>query len=171
MHTIRRAAPTDSVIIASIGMRAVEASHRASSSAEDMAAYLSRHYTEEAIKMDIDQDDNIYHLLYLDNQPVGFSKIILNAEHPNVPGSNFTKLDRIYLLSEFHGKKLGFELMQFNIDYSREQGQAGMWLFTWTGNERAVDFYKKVGFTIIGSHQFKLSETHYNPNHQMLLQY
>jgi ribosomal protein S18 acetylase RimI-like enzyme len=61
--------------------------------------------------------------------------------------------------------------MQFNIDYSREQGQAGMWLFTWTGNERAVDFYKKVGFTIIGSHQFKLSETHYNPNHQMLLQY
>jgi ribosomal protein S18 acetylase RimI-like enzyme len=46
-----------------------------------------------------------------------------------------------------------------------------MWLYTWTGNERAVSFYLKAGFKIIGSHNFKISATHSNPNHRMLLEF
>ena len=79
---------------------------------------------------------------------------------------NITKLERIYLLKEFY---LGAELFEYNVRLAKENNQKGMWLFVWVENERAVNFYKKNGFVIIGSHDFKISETHSNPNHQMFL--
>ena len=100
-----------------------------------------------------------------------FSKIILNEVHPNINKQQVTKLDRIYLLKEFFDLKLGCELLKFNIELSKKNNQSGMWLFTWVGNTRAVNFYLKAGFKIIGSHKFKVSETHYNDNHHMLLEF
>jgi len=44
-----------------------------------------------------------------------------------------------------------------------------MWLFVWTENHKAINFYKKAGFKIVGQHDFQISATHSNPNHQMLL--
>ena len=46
-----------------------------------------------------------------------------------------------------------------------------MWLYVWTENHRAVNFYNNLGFKIVGEYDFKIFETHSNPNHQMLLSY
>ena len=169
--TIRPATIQDCDLIAGIGKIAVELSHRASCSAEDMNHFLSGHYTHDAIKTELADPENNYSLIFHGARCAGFSKIILNSKHPNIPERNVTKLDRIYLLEEFYGLKLGYDLLQFNIGLSRKNNQSGIWLFTWTGNERAVNFYKRVGFTVVGSHQFKVSETHYNPNYQLFLKY
>jgi diamine N-acetyltransferase len=80
-------------------------------------------------------------------------------------------MERLYLLKQFYNLKLGAALLHFNIDLSKRNNQAGMWLFTWKENMRAVNFYQKNGFVIIGSHDFKISETHSNPNHLMLLRF
>jgi diamine N-acetyltransferase len=169
--SIRPATEHDHKVIANIGRVAVELSHRASCSGEDMNHFLSAHYNYDAIKAELADPKNSYNIICYKGNPAGFSKIILNMEHPNIPEQNVTKLDRIYLLEEFYGQKLGYELLRFNIELSRKNNQLGMWLFTWTGNERAVNFYKQAGFTVIASHKFKVSETHYNPNHQMFLKY
>ena len=65
----------------------------------------------------------------------------------------------------------GAELMKFNINLSIQNNQAGMWLYVWTGNKRAVKFYTKHGFKIIGHFDFKLTDSHSNPNHLMYLEY
>lgn len=168
---IRRATAADAKIVAEIGRVAVELAHRDSCSTADMELFLTAHYNETAILNEVTNPDHIYNLIFCDHQPAGFSKIILNAEHPNIPQKNVTKLDRIYLLPGFYGKQLGAQLLAHNVALSHSNDQCGMWLFTWTGNEQAVHFYKKNGFTIIGDHRFKISETHYNPNHHMLLSY
>ncbi|MEO9209693.1 MAG: hypothetical protein ABI208_01270, partial [Ginsengibacter sp.] len=74
-------------------------------------------------------------------------------------------------LKEFYNLKMGLELMNFNIELSKSDNQVGMWLFVWIENVRALNFYMKNGFEIIGSHDFKISATHSNPNHQMFLKY
>jgi ribosomal protein S18 acetylase RimI-like enzyme len=168
---VRRATVADHSIICRIGNIAVEEAHRDSCSAQDMQAYLSANYSEAAIQRELSDPQNIYYLIYSAGEPAGFSKIVLNARHPNVREPNTTKLDRIYLLKEFYGARLGHELLHHNIDFSKQHQQTAMWLFTWIGNERAVRFYQKEGFEIIGTHQFRVSETHYNPNHHMLLRY
>lgn len=171
MISIVSATEKDYKPIARIGKISVEEAHRDSCSVEDMNEFLESYYNDEAIKEDLNEVKNIYHLINYNRAPVGFSKIVLNTEHPNIPRKNVTKLDRIYLLKEFYGLQLGLKLLQFNIELAKNNGQSGMWLFTWVGNKRAVDFYLKAGFTIVGSHKFKVTETHYNEHHQMFLDF
>jgi ribosomal protein S18 acetylase RimI-like enzyme len=146
-------------------------SHGSSASEDDINSYVAEKYTNEVSQKELADPNNIYHIIYCNGQPAGYSKIIFNVGHPNIPIGNVTKLERLYLLKEFYDLKLGHELLQFNIELAQQNKQAGMWLFTWKGNERAVHFYDKAGFKIIGSHDFKISETHSNPNHQMLLRF
>ena len=105
------------------------------------------------------------------NDMVDVFKIILNSPHSNIQTENVTKLERLYLLKDFYELKLGIGLLNFNVELSRKKNQAGMWLFVWKENQRAVNFYKRTGFQIIGSYDFKLTETHSNPNHQMFFKY
>jgi diamine N-acetyltransferase len=169
MISIIKATEKDYKPIVSIGRLSVEEAHRESCSAEDMNEFLENTYNDGAIKEELKDTKNIYHILAFNEKPAGFSKIILNTEHPNIPQKNVTKLDRIYLLREFYGLKLGYELLKFNIALAKNKKQSGIWLFTWTGNKRAVDFYLRSGFGIIGSHKFKVTENHYNQHHQMFL--
>ena len=168
---IRRATEVDAEMIVDLGLAAVELAHRDSCSAADLRQYLEEHYNMDAIINELFEPKHIYHIMFCDGKPAGFSKVIFNANHPNIPGENATKLDRIYLDSSFFHLNLGQKLLAHNIALSKDEGQSGMWLFTWTGNERAVNFYLRNGFSIIGSHMFKVSETHSNPNHHMYLAY
>ncbi|MEI9809852.1 MAG: GNAT family N-acetyltransferase [Bacteroidota bacterium] len=104
-------------------------------------------------------------------QAVGFSKIIFNSPHPLIGSAAVTKLERLYLLKEFYDLKLGLTLFKFIVSLSKEENQDGIWLFVWTENQRAVTFYKKNGFKIAGNVDFRISETHSNPNHVMYLEY
>jgi ribosomal protein S18 acetylase RimI-like enzyme len=169
MISILRATEEDSESIAAIGMISVEEAHRGSCSAEDLATYLSENYNQIAIKQELSDSHNIYHILSYQGNVIGFSKIILNEGHESIPQKNVTKLDRIYLLKEFQSLKLGLALLKFNIELARKNDQSGIWLYTWVGNTRAIDFYQKAGFNIIGSHYFKVTESTYNLNNHMLL--
>jgi ribosomal protein S18 acetylase RimI-like enzyme len=171
MASIVKVNDKDIQMLADIGRISFVESHGNSASEADINEYVKKNYTYEAIKEEIRDPKNIYHIIYRDELPAGYSKIIYNVPYANIPVENVTKLDRIYLLKEFYGLKLGYELFTFNVELSKKNGQAGMWLFVWKENHRAVNFYEKTGFKIIGSHDFKLSETHSNPNHQMLLIY
>ena len=169
MFSITRATVKNTSSIATIGAIAVEEAHRGSCSAEDMNAFLEKNYNEMAVQEEICTEKNIYHILNYKDATIGFSKIVFNNTHSNINRDNIARLDRIYLLKEFYGLKFGFELLKFNIDLAKENYQSGIWLFTWIGNTRAVDFYHKAGFNIIGSHQFQVTETHYNEHYQMFL--
>jgi ribosomal protein S18 acetylase RimI-like enzyme len=169
MISIVKATPSHVQTILTIGKISVEEAHRSSCDATVLGQYIEKNYNTHSIQEELKDDKNIYHILYVDDKPAGFSKIILNVAHPNILQKNSTKLDRIYLLSEFFDRKLGLELLQFNINLAKNNNQSGMWLFTWVGNTRAINFYLKHGFQIIGSHNFQVTETHYNLNHQMLL--
>ncbi len=169
MISITKATEKDCKAIVHIGYIAVEEAHRDSCREEDMITFLETNYNDIAITEELNDAKNVYHIINYNGEPAGFSKIILNTEHVNIAAKNVTKLDRIYLLKEFYDLKLGYELMKFNIDFSKKYNQAGIWLFTWVGNTRAVNFYHKAGFKVIGDHKFKVTETHYNENHHMYL--
>jgi ribosomal protein S18 acetylase RimI-like enzyme len=95
--------------------------------------------------------------------------MVFNSEHASIEEKNVAKLDRIYLLSEYFNMKLGAELLKSAIEVARKNDQSGIWLFTWVGNIRAINFYLKAGFQIIGSHQFRVTASSYNMNHHMYL--
>jgi ribosomal protein S18 acetylase RimI-like enzyme len=169
MISISKATEDNYKSIVEIGQVSVAEAHRNSCSDGDLNEYIQKNYNDDAIRAEVHDTKNIYHIISYNGEPVGFSKIMFNAKHSNVAAENVAKLDRIYLLKAFHGLRLGFELLNFNISLSRRNNQVGLWLYTWIGNEKAINFYSKVGFKIIGSHMFNVTETASNLNHQMLL--
>jgi len=169
MTSIVKAAIKDAELLSKIGTQSFIESHGISASKKDIENYLESKFTKEAFDAELTDSNNIFHILYYNKKPVGYSKIIYNVIQHNIPFENVTKLERLYVLEVFHHLRLGLELFLFNIELSKKNNQKGMWLYTWIENHKAIQFYKKVGFKIVGSYDFKISETHSNPNHQMLL--
>lgn len=171
MISIVKANETDAPLLAQIGTQSFIESHGHSATMVVINEYVSEKFNLPVMQQELSVAENSYHIIYYNDQPAGYSKIIFNAVHPNISLPHVTKLERLYLLEDFYQLKLGAELLQFNIDLSKANHQAGMWLFVWTENNRALRFYKKMGFRAIGNFDFKLTDAHANPNYQMLLTY
>ncbi len=157
--------------LATIGKTTFLDAHGHSAPKKDIDTYTIKNYTTEAVIKELSQPEYIYHILYYNNVIAGYSKIVMNSPNENVTAANITKLDRIYFLKEFYGLGLSKTLFDFNLELSKKQHQKGIWLAVWVENSRAVNFYTKIGFSIVGVYDFKVSETHSNPNHIMYLEY
>jgi len=171
MTSIVKAGKNDSYLLSKIATLTFIESHGKSASQQDIDNYITEKYSPILLKEELTDPKNIYHIIYHDNIPAGYSKIIFDLPYPGSDIQNITKLERIYLLKEFYNLKLGGQLFQFNLALAKQNKQAGMWLYVWEENVRAINFYQKNGFKIIGSKDFKISETHSNPNHQMFLRF
>lgn len=169
--SIRKAAEEDARLLSAIATTSFIESHGHSAPAADIQAYVAEKYNPAVLQQELQDPNNIYHLLYYQDQPAGYSKIIFNTPYPDSPDQNTSKLERLYLLQAFYNLQLGAALFEFNVNLMKENKQAGAWLYVWKDNQRALRFYQKAGFVITGSHDFNISETHSNPNHRMLLRF
>jgi diamine N-acetyltransferase len=158
-------------ILSEMGAETFYKAHKDTAPAHEIANYMRRVYSLDAIEKELTNPVNIYHIIKHEDTAAGFSKIELTMKHPAINLEHVSKMDQIYLLDSFHGLKLGAKLLSYNIDYSKSRGQNGMWLVVWVGNTTAIDFYKKFGFRIIIRDQFPLTETHMNPCYVMMLEY
>ena len=171
MFKIEKATVKDAAILSIIGKTAFLEAHGHSAPKEDIENYVSNNFTEENFRKELENPQFIFHKIYVDDTIAGYSKIVLNAKNAAIPNENSTNLSRLYLLKDFYGLNLGVELFNFNVNLSKENNQKGMWLFVWVENLRAISFYQKMGFVKVGKFDFKISETHYNPNHIMYFEY
>lgn len=171
MISIRVPEIQDAALLSKIGKKTFVESHGHSASPIDIEKYTSVVYDIDRVKSEILNTAFLYRLIYVQDQLAGYSKIIPDNPVSCIAEEKITKLDRLYLLKEYYNLKLGWKLLDYNIKLAREKGQMGIWLYTWIENKRAIDFYAKAGFVIAGHHDFKISETHSNPNHIMYLKF
>jgi ribosomal protein S18 acetylase RimI-like enzyme len=146
-------------------------SHGESASKEDVERFIFKTYTKQLILKELTQPTIEYHIIYCNNKAAGYSKIEINRSNPAIGQSNITKLDRFYLLKEFYGQNLGNTLFNYNVEIAKKYHQQGIWLVVWVKNLRAVKFYTKIKFKIVGKYDFYISNTHSNPNHVMYLKF
>lgn len=171
MTTIIRATAEHAALLSGLAVQTFWESHGHSAPPADIDSYAARKYTEEALAAELADPRSIYHLIYEGSEAAGFSKIILDEPCAASASPHLTKLERLYLLRAYYQAGLGKVLFTFLVDLSRQHGQQGMWLYVWQKNARALAFYTRQGFQIVGHHDFPISATHSNPNYQMLLVY
>ncbi len=132
---------------------------------------MAKNFKEKNFKEELETSENQYYLIEYQNETAGYSKVIFNKTCKDIPAENITYMSRLYLLEEFYGLGLGKKLFDFNLALCKENNQAGIWLNVWIENKKAIQFYKKAGFNIIGKSDFQISKTHSNPNHIMYLEF
>lgn len=72
------------------------------------------------------------------------------------------ELSKFYLLAESHGRGAAAPLMTATLDAARERGAAGTWLGVNQLNARAIRFYEKSGFRIVGRKRFLVGGVYEN---------
>ncbi len=164
---IEKADTKDVDIITSLAKTTFLESHSHSASEEDINAYVSLKFTKETLLDELANPDNLVHLIWLNDEVVGYSKIILNSTYPTFEGENHCKMERLYVLEKAHGSGIGQILFDFNKKLALKTKQRSVWLYTWVENFRAIRFYEKNNFKIVDKAEFQISPSHSNPNHIM----
>ena len=90
-----------------------------------------------------------------DGTPIGYAKLYRHAPPRRMKNRNAIEIQRIYLLQSQIGQGQGRTLITHCIDWAKAQGYQAVWLGVWERNERALAFYRKMGFEPFGFHYFQ----------------
>lgn len=157
---IERASVTDAAQLARIGAALFEDAFGDANTPEDMAAYLAGAFSEAQQRRELeDEDSRIWLARGEDGTLVGYAHVRL-ASRPSVavPHTRAAEIARLYADRRWHGRGLGALLMGACIDTARADGSDLLWLGVWERNVRAIAFYRKHGFQVIGEQLFMLGD-------------
>lgn len=163
MIDIRLASRKDIEVLALLGRITYTESHgHFIADKKDLLAYNNKTFSKEKITLDFDNKNNLYHIIYVDNLPVGYSKIILNTPFEGKNDKTSCRLERIYILSDFIPQKLGYKFLQFIEQTAKKHNATSLWLSVYIKNEKAINFYKRNDFTNIGELNFLVNGKAYD---------
>ena len=153
---IRRATVEDAGVVAAIGAHTFEASFGADNRPEDMQQYLALSFSPTHIESQLSDPTSIFLLAYEDDRTVGYAMLCKSKKPVSVLGPEPIELVRFYIEAEIIGKGYGSALMHACLDEAQKSGHRTIWLGVWEKNQRAIRFYRKWGFTKVGTQQFVL---------------
>lgn len=125
-------------------------------SEEDMQKYLEEGFSSEKLKTELTDKNAEFYFAELDDKVIGYLKANFGQSQTEMKGENALEIERIYVLKEFHGKKVGQILYNKAIELAEEKSVEYIWLGVWEYNPRAIRFYEKNGFVAFDKHIFKL---------------
>lgn len=127
---------------------------------KDMDMYVAETFNLERQLSEINDPNRFIEIAWIENQPAGFLHLLKGNPDPAIKGPKPLEILRLYADSKWHGKGVGSALMERSLQLAREQGFQTIWLGVWEKNHRALAFYKKYGFEVVGQHGFLLGTDH-----------
>jgi ribosomal protein S18 acetylase RimI-like enzyme len=125
---------------------------------QDMAKYLTDEMSYQKLYEELADNDNLFFLASVENELAGYAKVRDCKVPAGLEQNKPMEIERIYVLKDYQGKKVGAALMQCCMDNASSRGYDIAWLGVWGENYKAIDFYKRWGFETFGSHVFMLGD-------------
>lgn len=125
-------------------------------SKEDMQKYLKEGFSTEKLKTELTDKNAEFYFAELGDRVIGYLKVNFGQSQTEIKDENALEIERIYVLKEFHGKKVGQFLYDKAIELAKKRNVEYVWLGVWEQNPRAIRFYEKNGFVAFDKHIFKL---------------
>jgi diamine N-acetyltransferase len=123
---------------------------------ENMQIYLEEGFTVDKLTAELTNPNSEFYFALFDNKVIGYLKINFGQAQTELKDQKALEIERIYVLKEFHGKKVGQILYDRAFDIAKQTRADYLWLGVWQENPRAINFYKKNGFVEFDRHIFKL---------------
>lgn len=157
-YVVRRATPDHAPLLAEMGARTFHDTFAADNTAGDMAAYLAGAFSAEIQAAELADPAIDVLLAYAGDEPVGYAKVRTGQAPDCVRGSAALEISRFYADTPWIGRGVGGALMQACLDHAASLGCDVVWLDVWEHNPRAIGFYERWGFAVVGSQDFVLGE-------------
>jgi ribosomal protein S18 acetylase RimI-like enzyme len=150
---IRTARADDAALLASFAARAFTDTYRDLDNAQDIADYCAEHFQPAVMAEVIADPACTTFLVHVEEVLAGYAIVRDKVPPPCVAGAA-AQLWRLYVDQAFIGRKLGARLMQQAQSEARRRGAATLWLGVYDRNVRAIEFYRRFGFTQVGVSEF-----------------
>ena len=155
---IRTAKISDLNILKEIGKRTFIETFASENSSKNMTEYLESAFTTEKLMSELTNMNSEFYFAEMEGEVVGYLKVNFNDSQTELKVSNALEIERIYVLKEYHSKKVGQLLYDKAIEIAKNKNLKNVWLGVWEQNPRAIRFYEKNGFKVFDKHIFKLGE-------------
>lgn len=159
--TVRRAGPADAAGLADLAEATFPLACPPGSSPEDIADFIATHLNAARFAEYLSDPERIVMVAEDDDGMCGYTMLILgDPTDADVAGSitlrPTVELSKVYVLAGSHGRGVSAPLVAATLDAATATGAAGIWLGVNEQNGRAVRFYEKSGFRIVGTKTFQL---------------
>jgi ribosomal protein S18 acetylase RimI-like enzyme len=156
MMKIRRAVPADAAALAALAERTFRETFAADNTPDNLELHCTQNFGTELQAREI-ADPQLITLLAEDGGKLaGFAQLRPMHASSSVCAERPAELHRIYVASEWHGRGVAGDLMREVIAAAAQAGADCVWLGVWEHNPRAIAFYRKFGFRVVGDHAFML---------------
>jgi ribosomal protein S18 acetylase RimI-like enzyme len=158
--TIRRATADDAAALAAIGTASFRDAYGGTAPVAELESHLRTHFGVDAVGREL-QSASLYVLALLDGEAAAFAKLREQPPALELPVRRAVELQQVYVLPAHQRTGLGGRLIEAAAGHARELGADGLWLSVWEDAPWAVNAYRKHGFDIAGTVDFRLGNTVY----------
>jgi diamine N-acetyltransferase len=155
---VRRVDIADIEQLQQIGRQTFFETFSAGNTEENMKKYLEEGFTVDKLTTELNDKNSEFYFAVIDNKVIGYLKLNFGQAQTELKDDNAVEIERIYVLKEYHGKKVGQLLYDKAIQIAQTKNASYVWLGVWEENPRAINFYKKNGFVEFDKHIFKLGD-------------
>lgn len=162
MIKIDDASEADTEVLALLGTITYAESHgHFIDNKKDLMKYNETAFSVSKTRQDINNPNNIFYIIYVNDLPVGYAKLVLNTVNENVVSQNNCQLERIYILNDFIPLEIGQQFLTFLEEKAKTLRVDTMWLSVYPKNVRAIRFYEKNAFKKVGASIFLVNGKEY----------
>ena len=155
---LKKASAGDLETLQQIGKKTFYETFAKHNSEEEMQKYLAESFSSEKLLKELNTADSQFFIAWEEENPVGYLKINSGASQTELQDEASLEIERIYVKSSYHGKKVGQLLYDKALEIAIHHNKKYSWLGVWEENKRAVSFYSKSGFTEFDKHIFRLGD-------------
>jgi len=139
-----------------IGRKTFFETFKEANTEEDMKQYLKDNFSSQKLDAELTNINSEFYFAQIKGRVVGYLKINFGPSQTEQIAANSLEIERIYVLKEFQGKRVGQLLYNKALEIGSNYNHDFVWLGVWEKNPKAIDFYTKNGFVAFDKHIFKL---------------
>ena len=155
--TIRRATEADVTLLSQLATRLFQETFGPMNDPADMRAYVADAFSVEAEREALADPDRVVWIAEDDSHlALGYATLRRGSTADGVVAVRPAEVQRIYVDQAWHGRGVANALMGTCVEHAKLLRCDVIWLGVWERNPRAIVFYEKVGFRVVGRQSFRL---------------
>ena len=154
--TLRRGTASDAASLAEFAERTFRQSFTKANPAENMELHCAANFGADIQGRDLSDPRQVIQIAAKSGELAGFMQLRLERPTTCIEALRPVELHRIYVEREWQGRGIAQELMRAAVFAAARSGSDWLWLGVWEHNPKAIAFYNKYGFELVGEHPFML---------------
>ena len=125
---------------------------------ENMDKYLNENLSIQKLSEELNNENSHFFFIKDGERNIGYLKLNMGPSQTELKDETALEIERIYVIQEYQGKKVGQQLYDKAIQVAKEKKAQYVWLGVWEENHKAIQFYNKNGFEVFDKHVFVLGD-------------